>query len=643
MSDTAKPSLHDNDALLTYRVGPVLCCGPTLPVVTIIPPPELTQLPGTNIAEPGIFKHGTNVVSASDLRHRFGVKQENWNQPAKVIIAQHENLTRGYFVDEIKDVISFPEKGWGQLPTHLPRGVFSRTLLLNDHIYLYAEFEKLSELQGTGYLADYIVHLEKLEEEKKQEVTKSAAKSSISKQTTSTLKTSEKQIDSNDDKTNTPEIKLPGIKLPDINLPEIKSSSTPSLSKDKTELPKTKEVKSKIDASVVLDKTNNKTSSPLANKKIIKSNDFDSKTTEKISGNIKKEQVATYPANNPTVANKTMSSTMKGNVTTNHIDVKTHSTEDSLLKNTSDSLPSQITKKSNIKAVKENSSENHNNDKAIANNKRISSDTSNDESSIFPVFIIIIVLLLISTAIYFALNYSSEYTLGKSSDYSAINTTDKDEKSLEQTYKDRTIDNEADSLPTPITKRDNQASEETITNQSIAVIESNDAIINTAPADSINEKSTLLTTKNTENEYHANIQHDNDTITIKLDGPLPPKINNIDKISIEDSNAYDSSNSSELENKNKQTKDEASIVAETDEHKIINQTSNTNKNIQKDTSSFEIVHIIVKGDTLWAIAKHYLLNPYRYPELAKLSKIRNPDLIYPGNRVRIIYKKSSNK
>ena len=49
----------------------------------------------------------------------------------------------------------------------------------------------------------------------------------------------------------------------------------------------------------------------------------------------------------------------------------------------------------------------------------------------------------------------------------------------------------------------------------------------------------------------------------------------------------------------------------------------------------EFVHIVVKGDTLWAIAKKYLKNPFRYPELARLSEIKNPDLIYPGDTVRI--------
>lgn len=46
-------------------------------------------------------------------------------------------------------------------------------------------------------------------------------------------------------------------------------------------------------------------------------------------------------------------------------------------------------------------------------------------------------------------------------------------------------------------------------------------------------------------------------------------------------------------------------------------------------------HKVVKGDTLWAIAKRYLGNGAKYPELAKLNKISNPNLIYPGQVIKL--------
>lgn len=55
----------------------------------------------------------------------------------------------------------------------------------------------------------------------------------------------------------------------------------------------------------------------------------------------------------------------------------------------------------------------------------------------------------------------------------------------------------------------------------------------------------------------------------------------------------------------------------------------------------EYIHIVVKGDTLWDIAEAYLGDPFQYPQLAELSRIRDPDRIYPGDRVRIIVKNTT--
>jgi len=60
------------------------------------------------------------------------------------------------------------------------------------------------------------------------------------------------------------------------------------------------------------------------------------------------------------------------------------------------------------------------------------------------------------------------------------------------------------------------------------------------------------------------------------------------------------------------------------------------KQNQTPQSKLRVInHVVVKGDTLWDIAEEYVKDPFRYPELAELSKIKNPDLIYPYDLVRI--------
>jgi nucleoid-associated protein YgaU len=45
------------------------------------------------------------------------------------------------------------------------------------------------------------------------------------------------------------------------------------------------------------------------------------------------------------------------------------------------------------------------------------------------------------------------------------------------------------------------------------------------------------------------------------------------------------------------------------------------------------VHVVTKNDTLWHIAERYMLDPFRYSDIARWSKIANPDLIHPGDKV----------
>lgn len=118
-----------------------------------------------------------------------------------------------------------------------------------------------------------------------------------------------------------------------------------------------------------------------------------------------------------------------------------------------------------------------------------------------------------------------------------------------------------------------------------------------------------------ENEYRAEIKPDDKGVTIVLHSPenTPVLKTNTQTATTESSTKED---------------EPAQTVKRTKTDKLYKE---------------EIIHIVVKGDTLWAIAEHYVNNPYKYSRLAKLSKIRNPDRIYPGNRVRILRHNKNDK
>jgi chemotaxis signal transduction protein/nucleoid-associated protein YgaU len=48
------------------------------------------------------------------------------------------------------------------------------------------------------------------------------------------------------------------------------------------------------------------------------------------------------------------------------------------------------------------------------------------------------------------------------------------------------------------------------------------------------------------------------------------------------------------------------------------------------------VYVVVHGDTLWNISQRFTGNPFNYPRIAGENKIANPNLIFPGQRVRLI-------
>jgi nucleoid-associated protein YgaU len=46
--------------------------------------------------------------------------------------------------------------------------------------------------------------------------------------------------------------------------------------------------------------------------------------------------------------------------------------------------------------------------------------------------------------------------------------------------------------------------------------------------------------------------------------------------------------------------------------------------------------VVKKDDTLWNISERFTGNPFNYPRIAGENRIADPDLIFPGQRIRLI-------
>ena len=663
-------TLKDPDALLIYQVGPVFCCASSLPISAIIQPPHLTRPPGTSIEQPGIFKHGTHIVSVSDLRQRFGVDPKHRLQPGRMVIARLEAGHTAFWVDNIIDVITMPGSGWGNLPVLIPRGIFSRTLLYKERIHLFAEFEKLNALRQDDYLKSYIARFQREQVKKAGDQNDSPSPGQPSAVNTS--HTQQQMV--------TPRHKvIASQQTPSDNvLSEMqkKKSKLPISQQHDTlssvQQPKPSWVK-KISIAESVRTTSNQSQTPATRSSALepkhksetaqqklpdltmlgdsKSSRLDTANTISLHKQIERNK-ATSITGLPFPGGNMSSAAQLKQIATASAPILVHEkptvrvTENIDVKQAGHKYQQDLPRKKDSFLQPGLRPAGINNKPASIENMTNGNNTAKGLALVF-----LLLFLVGGGGIYYV------FDIGKRTPHTRIarNTPYQTESPSATTmamnhkrskYQSDQID---DFNPENVTSDMLQQSDEgkaslhtNIIGQQVVVNKSRERIIHNEgdAADSKLRKVDMqildiatdtlpFSTGNLtgtsadhfDSNYHASIQKDMQGFTIILNSPESIDV-------LKDSEVYKSGQQNEV----RAGQNIKAVLSTVDDMGQANHI--LNNGIYKIVK--ELIHIVVKGDTLWDIAEQYVHNPFLYPELARMSNIKDPNLIYPGNRVRIL-------
>lgn len=651
-------NINESNALLLYRVGPVLVCSPTMPVEAVVMPPKITVPPGASVAEPGVFKSIHGMVRLVDLRVRFGVEENDFTSPGRIVIVEVEGGHAGFWVDEIEDVISFPGNGWSPVPAYIPKNIFSKTLVQENAIRLYADFESLDKFKASGYLRQHIAMLKadkNITGEKISDVTEAITSAAAA----------HKMVDKSDADKIKMQSRQETVSLQDYsesNKDELVDSIKSDVLQADTGLTAGKKIS---DIPIVPRLMANEGGLGL------KSNYKDSH--DKCSSKIKKENKIISSGNFHSIKSERTSTVDAMHIETNRSQVKKHP------KSLIECSPLLVSNKVTASVPPRQ-------------DKKISGITTPVENtgSHWPVKFAVAALMMVMIYFMFGLidfkifettsNHQTEVAdkkidnsvfnenkLSAHEDGSLRNDFHQDEKEIEtggepvgvvvhDDFQEAASDIRQEEI---IAAESREGSVEIIKSAGEVIIVVND--VDASEAGKANSDNYLITDnigKNIPSNVSENIVIESAVVEKIENKTTNESKNELLIVSEIDANKLAVAESEKGDVKHKQQQIKHDVAGNNSAAVLVHTEGNSARAAETESLSVsgggkaeialpvqskrtgpqskKYIHLVVKGDTLWHIAKRYVNNPWRYPELARLSKIKNPDLIYPGNKVIII-------
>jgi chemotaxis signal transduction protein/nucleoid-associated protein YgaU len=159
------PATQD-DTLLIFRIDCIPCAVIAGSVQSIVMPPEhLTQPPGSNRGQPGIFKYAGHIYAVVDLRQRFGIDTPRQGT-GRLLLHEKESHRHALWVDEVVGLARSEEGQWATLPPYLPRSLFYSGFLYQQEIILCSTLEALLAMHDAEPIRRHLERLRCAEQDK---------------------------------------------------------------------------------------------------------------------------------------------------------------------------------------------------------------------------------------------------------------------------------------------------------------------------------------------------------------------------------------------------------------------------------------------------------------------------------------------
>ncbi len=598
--------LEDTNALLLYRVGPVLMCSPTLQVESVIVPPAISRVSASSDAEPGMFKSMYGMVRVVDLRVRFGVDASQHKQPGQVIIVEVTGGHAGFWVDEIEDVIAFPQTGWSQVPSHVPGSVFSRALMQEDVIRLYAEFDRLDGFKASGYLREHILSLQQEAQKEQTALT-------------------------DNDNSPAPTQSVQSQSAPSQSTPSYTAAATPVDAPSKTDAQlnsRSDQANSAISASSHLP-----VNSPekAAEKSVaMHNNDAQYAADNQSVSTHKTSVVSAHALNHPSAANGVAQTRQKTAQQAQHqpAPIQARQKADRKAVSSARSADSITPLKNKIKRADDDG----------LKIQTASPAAESEQAGTGWLWWFVPLLLLFIALLMFIQNSRFLQWAGAPDETSVLQTRVDLQQDTVVFQTEKTFNNDAMSYTSPAPSIDISSNAEAAIKESPAAQIADDLsdviyiepdsgdltiTVNDYEEDDVVESESSVNTS-AQKQMTAQAEPDSKQKPLQT---MPQQEREAEIADTEAMQADPEHQAASAKNAEHEAEHDAGNVSSVAAEGADKTASKTSRRLQ---------HIVVKGDTLWSITGRYINKPWRYPEIARLSNIDNPHRIYPGQRVMIV-------